>query len=68
MVPIRSENDTAVDGRTYDEDERGGKSRMSHYGCYCSPHDIAKYPEDWVGSGRPVDQLDAVCRGLFWGL
>lgn len=25
-------------------------------------------PEAWVGSGKPVDEIDTLCRGLFWGL
>lgn len=46
--------------------ERSGE--MSNYGCYCSPHDAFAQPEKWLGTGKPVDEIDTLCRGLYWGL
>ena len=39
--------------------------RYINYGCYCTP--TSTKDENWVGTGEPVDDIDRLCRDLFYG-
>ena len=44
-----------------------GDERFINYGCYCTPSESHFNSEHWYGTGEPVDEIDSVCRNLFFG-
>lgn len=65
-------DDHDVDDHNDDLDARGenvrGEERFKNYGCYCTPTMDSMKSDFWVGTGEPVDQLDATCMALFKSL
>jgi len=62
-------DDQDEDDHNDDFDARGanvrGEERFKNYGCYCTPTMESMKSDFWVGTGEPVDQLDATCMALF---
>ena len=44
-----------------------GDKRYIDYGCYCTPTEAHRSDGNWFGTGEPVDEIDKLCRGLFFG-
>ena len=65
-------DDHDEDDHNDDLDARGanvrGEERFKNYGCYCTPTMESMKSDFWVGTGEPVDQLDATCMALFKSL
>lgn len=56
------ENEDGLDARAANV---RGEDRFKNYGCYCTPSMESMKSDFWVGTGEPVDQIDATCMALF---
>ena len=59
------ENEDGLDARAANV---RGEDRFKNYGCYCTPSMESMKSDFWVGTGEPVDQIDATCMALFKSL
>jgi hypothetical protein len=59
------DEDDPIDDLDAREANVRGEERFKNYGCYCTPTMDSMKSDFWVGTGEPVDQLDATCMALF---
>lgn len=48
-----------------EDTDLGDDDKWCNYGCYCTPHHRHMADGNWVGRGKPVDAIDALCQRLW---